>query len=320
MESSSEKTKDKEDLDSPLVKVAETASNSDRDPPLYRDSPLEEVSFAITELVGDLDTHALNLEEVKKDIGKEIRALDRPSIAFKLTDLQTLVHRVLIKVRSYTRTCRDVTDFVCNFEEEEELQTIEEMLYFLNEMKSFSSPMKEELSAITKAIEAATTAVKELKDANEAAAQGSGDPLPPSAPSAATSTHQIQPTHAPLDTAVTDNSSQPRASPTYQQTRQASRTDQQTQQSTFQRLRSMFFGHNSSEQERQRAQKAILDQCAKHLKELAVEVERINKEAVDKYSRNIIASLEQYESANDTEELSAWIGEIRKVCAPSTSV
>ena len=104
--------------------MAEIASNSDRDPPL---SPLQEVATAITEFVGDLDTHARNLEEVKKDIGKEIRALDRPSIAFKLIDLQTLVHRVLIKVRSYTRTCEDVKELVSiNFEEE--LESLEEML------------------------------------------------------------------------------------------------------------------------------------------------------------------------------------------------
>ncbi|CAI8007988.1 hypothetical protein GBAR_LOCUS5526 [Geodia barretti] len=292
--------------------MAEIASNSDRDPPLDCDSPLQEVATAITEFVGDLDTHALNLEEVKKDIGKEIRALDRPSIAFKLIDLQTLVHRVLIKVRSYTRTCEDVKELVSiNFEEE--LESLEEMLDFLSETKSFSYSMKEELSAITKAIEVATTAVKEQKDANEAAAKVSGDPVPP-APSEATST---QLPHTSLDA---DNSSQPQASPTYQQTCQASCTYQQTQQSTFQRLSSMIFGHNSPEQERQRAQKAILDQCAKRLKELAVEVERIETEVVEKYSRNIIASLEKYESVTDTEELSVGIGEIRKVCAPSMSV
>ena len=166
--------------------------------------------------------------------------------------------------------------------------------------------MKEELSVITKAIEAATTAVKEQKDANEAATQASGDPVLP-APSEATST---QPPHTSLDAAVTDNSSQPQASPTYQQ----------TQQSTFQRLSSMIFGHNSPEQEQQHTQKAILDQCAKHLKDLAVEVERIETEVFEKYSRNITASLEKYESASDTEELSAGIGEIRKVCVPSMSV
>ena len=225
---------------------------------------------------------------MKKDIGKEIRALDRPSIAFKLTDLQTLVHRVLIKVRSYTRTCKDVKELVSINFEDEEPESLEEMLYFLNELKSFSSSMKEELSAISKAVEAATTAVKEQKDANE------------------------------------DNSSrQPQASPTYQQTRQsphASPTYQHTQQSTILLLCSMIFGHNSPEQERQHAQKAILDQCAKRLKELAVEVERIKTEVVEKYSRNITASLEKYESASDTEELSAGIGEIRKVCAPRTSV
>ena len=300
MESSIEKTKDKENLDSPLVKVAETASNADRHPPFYRDSPLEEVATAITELVGDLDTHALNLEEVKKVISKEVRALDSPSIAFKLNDLQTLFHSVLIKVRSYTSTCKDVKEFVSNFEEEP--QSLEEMLDFLSEMKSFSSPMKEELSVITKAIEAATTAVKEQKDAivgNKAAAQGSGDAVPPP-PSETSSMHQIHTTPNSVIAAT--------QVPHVQQPSRQKKCDPM-------RLFSMIFPGHSPEQERKHAVKAMLDACAKQLKELAVEIERIEREVVEKYSTNINISREKCNGASDHKEISAGIRKIRQVCA-----
>ena len=299
MASSRENTKDK-DFDSPLEKVAETASNADPDPPLHYDSPLEEVASAITEFVGDLDTHALNLEGVKRAISEEVHVLDSPSIAFKLNDLHTLVHRVLIKVRSYTSTCKDVKEFVNNFEEEP--QSLEEMLYFLSEMKSFSSPMKEELSAITKAIEAAKTEVKEQKNAivgSKAAARGSANAMPPPHPSETPSMHQAVPTHTRPNSVIDA-----------MQVPHVEQLNLQLVCKFFVLIFNLFTSNHSPEQQRKQA---MLDACDKQLNKLAGKVECIRGE-VEKYS----IGLEKYNGASDHKEISAGIKKIRKVCASKT--
>ena len=317
--SNSDTAKSEGNLDPPLVEVAEMTASSDTTK--YEGladihSPLDEVATAITQLLGDLDTHMQNLEVMKKGIGEEVRALDRPSVAFKLTDLQTLIHSVLIKIRSYTRTCKDITDFVSNFEEEE-LQSPEEMLYFINEIKSFSSPMEEELGAIFKAIEAAMMAVREQKDAiaaNEAAAQRSAYDSETMSPSTETSlneaAHQSSPTQATPHVGADDPNAPIRT--------QTPHTRQQTGQSrlkcNFKSIFSLIVGNRAPVHERQHVQRAILDKCAKTLEELTDEVEHIKKEVVEKYTRNVIASLEKYEDASDEKGLTWGISKIRRVC------
>ena len=296
MASSNKTEKAKRDLDVSTEKVAEEESNTTDEvqSDTQDGNPLDEVTSIIPLLVGHLETHAQNLESVNKKIDEEVNAINRPSIAFKLTDLKTLVHSVIIKVRSYTSTCKDVREFVSNFEEKE-LQSLEEMLYFLEEMKSFSSPMMEELSAITTALEAATTAVKEQKDAiaaKEAAAQGSADDM---TSQTSLQQHQITSghnTHIPPP-------------------KEPQNGHRQRDQSWF----SLLFGGRtqSPEQEQCHVRKAILDECAKQLRELDVEVKQV-KEVAEKYSRNISDSLKKYETTSDIKELSAGIMKIRKVC------
>ena len=297
MASSNKTEKAKRDLDVSPEKVAGEESNTtDEAQSAIQDcNPLDEVTSIIRQLVGNLETHAPNLESVNKKIDEEVNAINRPSIAFKLTDLQTLVHSVIIKVRSYTSTCKDVREFVSNFEEKE-LQSLEEMLYFLEEMKSFSSPMMEELSAITTALEAATTAIKEQKDAiaaKEAADQGQGDEVPSQTP---LQQHQITSAHN-TQTLLPN----------------------MPQNGHEQRNQSWLFyilcgGRTQSpEQERCHVRKAILDECAKQLRKLDDEVKQIKKNA-EKYSRNISSSLKKYETASDIKELSAGIMKIKKEC------
>lgn len=266
------------------------------------DLPLNEVASVITQLAGDLETHVHNLESVVEDIGEEVRALDRPSIAFKLTDLQTLVHSVLIKVRSYICTCKDITEFVANFKEEE-LQSHEDMLYFINEMNTFSSPMKEELDDIIKAKEAAIIAVTEQRGTvaeNETASQVGGDSGSDSETSPDETRHQIPATEA---TSFIMHSSDIQSSTELPQTHQPTRWQR------FKRL----FTNQSHEEERQHIQKAILDKCSRALEELIAEIEHIRGKVVEKYTRNIIISLDKYEDASDDKGLMG-IEKIRQMC------
>ena len=265
------------------------------------DLPLNEVASVITQLAGDLETHVHNLESVVEDIGEEVRALDRPSIAFKLTDLQTLVHGVLIKVRSYICRCKDITEFVANFKEEE-LQSHEDMLYFINEMNTFSLPMKEELNDIIKAKGAAVIAIREQRGTiaeNKTASQAGGDSGSDSETSPNETRHQIPATEA-TNMHYSD----------VQSSTELPQTHQPTRWQRFKRL----FTNQSHEEERQHIQKAILDKCSRALEKLIAEIECIRGEVVEKYTRNIITSLNKYEDASDEKGLAVGILKIRQVC------
>ena len=271
------------------------------------DLPLNEVASVITVLAGDLETHMHDLESVVEDIGEEVRALDRPSIAFKLTDLQTLIHSMIIKLRSYIYRCKDIAEFVANFKEDE-LQCHDEMLYFINEMNTFSSPMKEELDGIIKANGAAVIAIKEQRDTiakNEAASQAVADSGYDLEASSNESTHQIPAIEA--TSSVDMYSFDPQSSTEMLQTHQLSRAFC----NFCQRLKQLII---TQEEERQHIQKAILDKCSRTLEKLIDEIECIRGKVVEKYTRNITTSLNKYKDASDEKGLAAGILKIRQVC------
>ena len=113
----------------------------------YPDSPsFDQVADIIMRLYGDLSVYVRNLEELEKDIDQILTMTERPSVAFQLSDLLSLVRGVLIKVHSYKHCCQDLAKFGDDYDKE--LKTLDGMLSFLKILSDFSFQLNKRVDAI----------------------------------------------------------------------------------------------------------------------------------------------------------------------------
>lgn len=114
----------------------------------YTDSPsFDQVADSIMKLYGDLSMHMRNLESVEKSIDQKLRITDRPSVAFELNDLRSLLNGVLIRVNSYKRCCQDLAEFGDDYDKER-LKTVDGMLPFLKILSNFSFQLNKRVDDI----------------------------------------------------------------------------------------------------------------------------------------------------------------------------
>ena len=113
----------------------------------YLDSPsFDQVADSIMRLYEDLNVYVRNLEDLEKNIDQILTMTDRPSVAFQLNDLLSLVRGVLIKVHSYKHCCQDLAEFGDDYDKE--LKTFDGMLSFLKVLSNFSSQLHKRMDAI----------------------------------------------------------------------------------------------------------------------------------------------------------------------------
>ena len=264
-------------------------------------APLGNVALSITKLIGALNAHDHNLEGIEKTIDEESRASDRPSIAFKLNDLRSRVHSVLIKLRSYKSCCKDIAEFGVGYDEQE-LGTPDGMLSFISEMSSFPSQLNKRVEAIISQTEKAVVAVMEQM----ASTASSGAQRPPdevtsnAAGRPNVNTHQT-PIMVGAQTQIPTGNEHVRA--------------HSSRFSIRNMLSNTFGSQDARERERELARQAALDKCKKLLEELRAEVQHLKREAVEIYSTNIMCSLEIYDDASEAGEISDGIRKIRSSCA-----
>lgn len=113
----------------------------------YPDSPsFDHVAHSIIQLYGDLGMYVRNLEDLEKNIEQTLTMTDRPSVAFQLSDLLSLVRGVLIKVHSYKNCCQDLAEFGDDYDKE--LKTLDGMLSFIKVLSNFSFELNKRVDAI----------------------------------------------------------------------------------------------------------------------------------------------------------------------------
>lgn len=281
---------------------------------MKNEGPLYKVAISITQLVGDLKTHVKSLESLKKTVDEEKQTSSSPSAAFKLNDLHSLVHGVLLKVRSYKRGCDDVAKFGDYHEEEE-------MLSFIQEMNSFPSILNKRLEALITETDKAMSAVRELKASSRAS-------RPPN-----TATHdaaQKQSTHSTPPNTYTSGKAQvpantvSRDTPPNQTAPIGSRATRDEAgiprrainwvSSLLSRASERFSAHEQS----QNTCTLVLEKCERELSKLSVEAKRL-KTVVATYSENIETSLETWPEVSDagrhSKKLCEGIGKIKTSCS-----
>ena len=291
---------------------------------MKNEGPLYKVAVSITQLVGDLKTHVKSLESLKKTVDEEKQTSSSPSAAFKLNDLHSLVHGVLLKVRSYKRGCDDVAKFG-DYHEEEEMQTEEEMLSFIQEMNSFPSILNKRLEALITETDKAMSAVRELKASSRASSRASRPPN--------TATHdasQKQSTHSTPPNTYTSGKAQvpantvSRDTPPNQTPPIGSRATRDEAgiprrainwvSSLLSRASERFSAHEQS----QNTCTLVLEKCERELSKLSVEAKRL-KTVVATYSENIETSLETWPEVSDagrhSKKLCEGIGKIKTSCS-----
>lgn len=278
----------------------------------------KELAASITQLFGDLNTHIQNLEGLEKDIDKESRASGRPSVAFKLNDLRSLLHDVLIKVCSYKRCCQDIADFGNSYDTD--LKTQEELLSFLKEMSSFSFLLKKRLDAIITDTEKAENALMEHKSSKTSNSLSEAASKETQQPSNNT-TSQMQPTppeaediSASKETQQPSNKTTSQMQPTTPEAEDASAKAhinwrKNPCQWFYNKMWSTGHAHSHS-------QNATLDECLERLEKLRVEVKQLNEGAVAIYSKHIMKCLE----IDDVKILSDGIKQITDKCKENLTV
>lgn len=301
------------------------ASNMYSKPPKYEDimkneGPLYKVAVSITQLVGDLKTHVKSLESLEKAVDEEKQTSSSPSAAFKLNDLHSLVHGVLLKVRSYKRGCDDVAKFG-DCHEGEEMQTEEEMLSFIQELNSFPSILNKRLEALITETDKAMSAVRELKAStrasrapntatDDAARKQSTHTTPPNTYTSGKA--QVPPSTVSCDTPP--NQTPPIGSRATRDEAGIPRRAINWVSSLLSRASERFSAHEQS----QNTCTLVSEKCEREFSKLSVEAKRL-KTVVATYSENIETSLETWPEVSDagrhSKRLCEGIGKIKTSCS-----